>query len=395
MLSTTLAYASHMTAFSASLQIQRISACVTTRFELERVVCPPKLRENIFTTAAVDNIDQNPSLTTAHDSFHGTEISLVQHPTTINRGVEHDIPVIDGTVQSQKSVVQLPRTFCNVPPVVLHVKDPLVPRLPDEVNLADTAATVSRMEEEYQWLDNVKELVSNDTLKNDEFISWAAFHTSNQPETEYEPAVVSLLPMFLENVHSVAMISLHAINMIKAAVHHVNPEQVPVVTLDQPLFAIAKQIQWNWPETHGKDKLVIMLEGLHIEMAASKVLGDWLDGSGWTSAIVAAEVASAGVAESFIKVSHLTRTRRAHQVTAACLYILQNKAYCEYLETVDDDAEQLHFEDWTDAMSEDHPHFLYWYRALCTALCEPLEGSALPASVCLSRQHCTKERLGT
>ena len=101
--------------------------------------------------------------------------------------------------------------------------------------------------------------------------------------------------MFQENAHSVAMI-LHAMNIIKSAVHHVNPEQVPVVTLDQPLFAIAKQIQWNWPDTHGKDKFVIVLGGLHIEMAAFKVLGDWLDGSGWTSAIVATEVASGGVA---------------------------------------------------------------------------------------------------
>ena len=342
--------------------------CVTTRFEQEGVVCPPKLRGNIFTTAAVDNIDHNPSSTTAHDSFHGTAISLVQHPTTKNRGVERDIPVLDGTVQAQKNVAQLPPTFCNVPPAVLHVKDPLVPTVPDEVNLADTAATVSRMEEEYKWLDNVKELVSKDTLENDEFISWAAFHASNQPETAYEPTVVSLLPMFQENAHSVAMI-LHAMNIIKSAVHHVNPEQVPVVTLDQPLFAIAKQIQWNWPDTHGEDKFVIVLGGLHIEMAAFKVLGDWLDGSGWTSAIVAAEVASGGVAESFIKASHLTRTRRAHQVTAACLYILQNKAYCKYLETVDGNAEQLQFEDWTDAMSEDHPQFLYWCRVLSLELC--------------------------
>ena len=35
-----------------------------------------------------------------------------------------------------------------------------------------------------------------------------------------------------------------------------------------------------------------MLGGLHIKMAAFKLLGDWLDGSGWTSALVAAEVAT-------------------------------------------------------------------------------------------------------
>ena len=39
---------------------------------IEQVVCPPTLRSNVFTTAAVDNIDHNPSATTAKNSFHGT-----------------------------------------------------------------------------------------------------------------------------------------------------------------------------------------------------------------------------------------------------------------------------------------------------------------------------------
>ena len=37
------------------------------------------------------------------------------------------------------------------------------------------------------------------------------------------------------------------------------------------------------------------------------------------------KVASAGTAESHIKVSHVTRTRHAHQVTACSLYILLKK----------------------------------------------------------------------
>lgn len=113
--------------------------------------------------------------------------------------------------------------------------------------------------------------------------------------------------MFLENAHSVTMI-LHSMNVIKSAVQYNNPGQT-AVTFDQPLFAIAKQIQWNWPASHGENQFVIMLGGLHIEMAAFKVLGNWLDGSGWMSIIANAGVTSTGVADSFIKASHLTRTR--------------------------------------------------------------------------------------
>ena len=81
-------------------------------------------------------------------------------------------------------------------------------------------------------------------MREDDYVSCAAAHVSHQLESTYKPAIVKLLPMFLENVHSVAMIR-HAIEMVKFSVHQVNPDQVPVITLDEPLFAIAKQIQWN------------------------------------------------------------------------------------------------------------------------------------------------------
>jgi hypothetical protein len=52
-----------------------------------------------------------------------------------------------------------------------------------------------------------------------------------------------------------------------------------------------------------------MMGGLHIEMALWNVLGDLLEGSGWTNTLTEADVASSGVADSFLKASHLTRTR--------------------------------------------------------------------------------------
>ena len=41
-----------------------------------------------------------------------------------------------------------------------------------------------------------------------------------------------------------------------------------------------KQIQWSWPETHREDTFVLVMGGLHIEMAALKLPGEWLDKSG-------------------------------------------------------------------------------------------------------------------
>ena len=102
---------------------------------------------------------------------------------------------------------------------------------------------------------------------------------------------------------------------------------VPVMTFDAPLFALAKFIQWKWPDTHGEDKFVAMLGGLHIGMALWKMYDDYLYGSGWTNALVQTGIASSGTADSFFKVSHLTRTRHTHQVTALALAKLQEDAF--------------------------------------------------------------------
>ena len=39
-------------------------------------------------------------------------------------------------------------------------------------------------------------------------------------------------------------------------------------------------------------------------MTAFKILGNWLDESGWTSVMAVGGVTSTGVADSFIKASH-------------------------------------------------------------------------------------------
>jgi len=93
--------------------------------------------------------------------------------------------------------------------------------------------------------------------------------------------------------------------------------------MDQALYAIGKQIQWNSPELLGEDKYVVMMG--HIEMAGLKMLGDLVEGSGRCEALAQANVAVDGSADT----SHVGKTRRAHQVTAATLHILQRRAYID------------------------------------------------------------------
>ena len=69
-------------------------------------------------------------------------------------------------------------------------------------------------------------------------------------------------------------------------------------------------------------------------------------------------------ADSFLKASHVTRTRRAHQFTASNLYLIQQHAYMEYIQTLEDASKVESFEDWCDARSDACPTFQFWYLIL-------------------------------
>lgn len=97
----------------------------------------------------------------------------------------------------------------------------------------------------------------------------------------------------------------HAIDVVGQAVRFLNPGQVPILACDQPLYAIAKKIQWNWPSTYGEKKLVVMFRGFHTKLAALKAIGNWIEDSYWTNALVQAEVTTPGTDDSFLKASHM------------------------------------------------------------------------------------------
>lgn len=101
-------------------------------------------------------------------------------------------------------------------------------------------------------------------------LSWSVFHTTvteYPSEDSQKVDNIALLPMFREEAKSPAMIC-HSMDIIQTNVELLDPGQIPVIAFDQPLFALAKTIQWNWPNTYGEEKFVIMMGGLHIEMAA-------------------------------------------------------------------------------------------------------------------------------
>ena len=101
----------------------------------------------------------------------------------------------------------------------------------------------------------MSELLEKDPLYKTDFISWAAYHANMQLAKVRLPSQISLLLLFTEQAHTTAMIK-HTINLVAKVTQYLHPGRTPVITMDQPLFSIAKQIQW----------FVVVMGGLHIEM---------------------------------------------------------------------------------------------------------------------------------
>ena len=247
---------------------------VCERFELDGVVCPPKMRSGLFTVAAVDNLDYNPSATTAKDSFHGTGISLMQHPSYTFGGHDRGVLIIDQTVSHGKIITPLPQKYTSVLPAAFKTKEFNVPPVNGSVQPTNFNATDEGTKAEWKWLEVVKENLKKSPLQKSDWITWFAYHSNMQTAVIPPAAINALLPLFLDSALSVAMIK-HSMEMVKTTVQYLNPGQTPILSADQPLYALAKQIQWAWPNDFGEDHFVLMLGGLHIEMATLKVNIYW------------------------------------------------------------------------------------------------------------------------
>ena len=132
----------------------------------------------MFTTAAVDNIDHNPGSATSKESFHGTGISLIQHPTFEGEGVDRNIVLAEESENGGcKSVMSLPSFYTDVPPVATSIKYSSAPAT--TVNSLLRSGFKKHADQECLWLDHTRQTLENstETLGN---ISWASYHACHQ-----------------------------------------------------------------------------------------------------------------------------------------------------------------------------------------------------------------------
>ena len=135
-----------------------------------QTVCPPQLKLGVFTTGAMDNVDNNTSAISSKESFHGTAISLTQHPTINNPGSHRGVEVTYDNSSVSTSIRQLPPVNTDDPPVSAGATEYSVPKLDGHVTPGhDLVATA--LETEQTWLKIVQSILQQKETDNNEHIS--------------------------------------------------------------------------------------------------------------------------------------------------------------------------------------------------------------------------------
>ena len=367
---------------------------VIKMFEAEGVPCGPTLRKGLPSVGSADNFDLNPSNRDAKDASHGTGYAITQLPTSDNTGTARSAEQYRAAARAMSSIARLPQFYTDMKEVLVITESNVAPSVsglcrpspsihsltsntpppaPSQsadgpettvpqpaTNLSSTEDTTSSSSVEEQWITHAQSVIAKSQINHDDIVSWAAFCASNQLPHDRLPCITSMLPIFRNKASTSTMI-YHAMSLIKAAIEYLNPGQTPVITLDQPLYAIAKAIQWNPNTEFSEDNYCVFLGPLHSEMLILKLLGDWLRDSGWIATLIDAEVTTPGRAEAMLKGSHVTRTRYVHQVTALSLSILRRESYAKYTTDCWENAcEPLSFKAWCNTMGDTLPQFRYW-----------------------------------
>ena len=226
------------------LQLEnQLATSVCERTKEIGIVCPIQLRHGLFTVGALDNIDHNPSSTTAKYFFHGTGISLFQFPSESNMGrIQTKIQLS----KNQSKNLQLPETYTTVPAVALKKESVSVPKP------CNSITTISGyLQEAYSkervWLEHAMRLLEKIDLQKGDAVTWASYHASCTNKENLYSAITQLLPLFYEKATTAAMVK----HVQLQATQFLNPGQIPVTAVDAPLYALAKLVQWKWPATHG------------------------------------------------------------------------------------------------------------------------------------------------
>ena len=165
----------------------------------------------------------------------------------------------------------------------------------------------------------------------------------------------TLLPLIDEEIATPATIH-HCMRIVKGITEKLSAGQSSVITGDQPVYTLGKQMQWMYPSEF--ENVMWVMGPLQIEMAFMAVIGDWLAGSGWDTIFVKSSINTAGRAQSFLWGNKVKGSRYVHQVSLAALIKLAQDSYT----TQSDGTQSL--EDCLSEICEISMNARYWLTVI-------------------------------
>jgi len=186
-------------------RVQEISATLTNTIcdhynSEDDVVCPTNLIPDVFTTAAIDNIDHNPTSNTAVESFHGSSVTIIQHPERVDIVPSKSLDL--GCAKwTRKVTSHLPLSYTSLRPTLNPTSEwPL-----STVNTLSSSLEFNCTTVLEPWLDSVRCTVNEIDSSNK--VSFAAYH-SDFDFVEVQKCHSTLLPLLKDEVQTPAMVDI-------------------------------------------------------------------------------------------------------------------------------------------------------------------------------------------
>ena len=188
---------------------ESIASYLCKEYEERKLVQPASMKDGLFTTAAIDNIDHNVMATSAQQHFHGTNISLFQHSDQSALANAITINITDKSNLTNK--LMLPEYYLNIEPV----NKGNVTRPMSSINTRDGENTYFPLEENSAWLEKSELIIIDDDQQDmDTKLSWSAFCQGEESSTTRPKVLSALMPLIDENINSMAMVK-HTMKIIK------------------------------------------------------------------------------------------------------------------------------------------------------------------------------------
>ena len=325
----------------------KIANSVIKHWDEKGIVVPPQAVKGVFTVIGFDNIDwaAKSTLSKSVSTLHGTIIVVHQFGETIPmQDGDQNVNILEKDEGSQK-VRQLPENYFAIDEQYgiteddkLSIPSVTTPIKPPDVNLPQFLLN------ETMWLEHASGLLMKNALERNDWVSWAAYHASVQPDSHRMATQLTshVMPILLQKASDPCTIA-HVFRIACRLTEYLNPGQMVMVETDCPLYQTGKKLQFKYPsDVFSENKLFLSLGSLHIEKMLWQMSGEFQDGSGITTAFMNSGIDTVTVG-SFLLCANITKTRYHKQVLVLALEVLKRRAYRAYLNYEMENGEDLLF----------------------------------------------------